>query len=73
MIVYHCKCYIFIVYIYRVAYHAKMIAGKSLTFIGSENFTQTSLENNREMGLLLNGSDIGKLQAQFDKDWARAG
>ena len=53
--------------------HAKMIAGKSLAFIGSENFTQTSLENNREMGLLLNGSDIGKLQAQFDKDWARAG
>ena len=53
--------------------HAKMIAGKSLAFIGSENFTQTSLDNNREMGLLLNGSDIGKLQTQFDKDWARAG
>ncbi len=52
--------------------HAKMIAGKVLAFIGSENFTQTSLENNREMGLLLNGSDIGKLQTQFDKDWARA-
>jgi len=53
--------------------HAKMIAGKSLAFIGSENFTQTSLDNNREMGLLLNGSDIGKLQTQFDKDWALAG
>uniref|UniRef100_E6QCP7 Phospholipase D-like domain-containing protein n=1 Tax=mine drainage metagenome TaxID=410659 RepID=E6QCP7_9ZZZZ len=53
--------------------HAKMVVGKALAFIGSENFTQTSLEDNREMGLLLNGSDIGKLQAQFDKDWARAG
>ena len=52
--------------------HAKMIAGKALAFIGSENFTQTSLEDNREMGLLLNGSDIGKLQAQFDRDWNRA-
>ena len=53
--------------------HAKMIVGRSLAFIGSENFTQTSLEKNREMGLLLNGSDIGKLQAQFDRDWAMAG
>jgi cardiolipin synthase len=53
--------------------HAKMIAGKALAFIGSENFTQTSLEDNREMGLLLNGTDLRKLQAQFDRDWARAG
>jgi phosphatidylserine/phosphatidylglycerophosphate/cardiolipin synthase-like enzyme len=53
--------------------HAKMIVGGSLAFIGSENFTQTSLVDNREMGLLLNGSNIGKLQAQFNQDWARAG
>ena len=53
--------------------HAKMIVGRSLGFIGSENFTQTSLESNRELGLLLNGSDITKLQAQFDRDWERAG
>ncbi len=30
------------------------------------------LESNREMGLLLNGSDLNKLQAQFDRDWNRA-
>ena len=53
--------------------HSKMIVGGSLAFIGSENFTQASLEDNREMGLLLNGSNIGKLQAQFNQDWARAG
>lgn len=53
--------------------HAKMIVGPALAFIGSENFTSVSLENNREMGVLLNGSDLGKLQAQFNKDWARAG
>ncbi|AEK57798.1 GTP-binding protein [Acidithiobacillus caldus] len=53
--------------------HAKMIVGNHLAFIGSENFTRTSLEDNREMGLLLNGSDLAHLQAQFDSDWAMAG
>ncbi|OFC61984.1 GTP-binding protein, partial [Acidithiobacillus caldus] len=53
--------------------HAKMIVGNRLAFIGSENFTQTSLEDNREMGLLLNGSDLGKLKAQFNRDWAMTG
>ncbi len=53
--------------------HAKMIVGSRLAFIGSENFTQTSLEDNREMGILLNGGDIAKLQTQFNRDWKRAG
>ncbi|MBU2763329.1 MULTISPECIES: phospholipase D-like domain-containing protein [Acidithiobacillaceae] len=53
--------------------HAKMIAGDHLAFIGSENFTQTSLQDNREMGLVLNGNDITKLQAQFNRDWALSG
>lgn len=53
--------------------HAKIIVGSQEAFIGSENFTQTSLQDNREMGLLLNGSDIAKLQARFAQDWARAG
>lgn len=52
--------------------HAKLILGKTSAYIGSENLTQTSLEVNREVGLLLNGSDIPKLQAQFNRDWARA-
>ena len=52
--------------------HAKMIVGKAEAFIGSENFSQTSLNVNREMGLLLGGRDIGDLQTQFDRDWARA-
>jgi phosphatidylserine/phosphatidylglycerophosphate/cardiolipin synthase-like enzyme len=53
--------------------HAKMIVGNALGFIGSENFTQTSLQDNREMGLLLNGAKLDKLRAQFDVDWAKAG
>ncbi|MFA6180558.1 phospholipase D-like domain-containing protein [Acidithiobacillus sp.] len=52
--------------------HAKMIVGGSEAFVGSENFSRTSLMANREMGLLLGGRDIGELQAQFDRDWNRA-
>jgi phosphatidylserine/phosphatidylglycerophosphate/cardiolipin synthase-like enzyme len=52
--------------------HAKMIVGSHIAFVGSENFSQTSLEANREMGLLLNGRDIGELQTQFNRDWAQA-
>lgn len=52
--------------------HSKTVISQTLAFVGSENFTATSLLRNRELGLLLNGSDIGKLQAQFNKDWQKA-
>ncbi|MEY2340494.1 phospholipase D-like domain-containing protein [Acidithiobacillus sp. IBUN Pt1247-S3] len=52
--------------------HAKMIVGSREAFVGSENFTETSLEDNREMGLLLAGTDISTLQGQFNRDWVRA-
>jgi len=51
--------------------HAKMIVGNHLAFIGSENFTQTSLEDNREMGVLLKGWDTLKLEKQFHSDWSQ--
>ncbi len=57
----------------KVYMHAKMIVGRAMAFIGSENFTETSLEKNREIGLLLDGRDVSELQGQFDKDWALAG
>jgi len=50
--------------------HAKMIVGARESFIGSENFSASSLNLNREMGLVLSGG--GRLAAQFDRDWARA-
>ena len=53
--------------------HAKIVVSNGEAFMGSENFTQTSLETNREMGLLLGGRDVAELQTQFDKDWAAAG
>lgn len=54
--------------------HAKMICGDRVAFIGSENFTQTSLQKNREMGVLLQGAaNLRKLHAQFERDWQAAG
>jgi phosphatidylserine/phosphatidylglycerophosphate/cardiolipin synthase-like enzyme len=52
--------------------HGKICVGGREAFLGSENYSQTSFESNREMGLILGGSDIGVLQAQFDKDWEAA-
>ena len=53
--------------------HAKMIVGSAEGFVGSENYTQTSLESNREIGLLLDGQSLGALRVQFEKDWNAAG
>ncbi len=50
--------------------HAKLIVGNAIAYIGSENLTETSLEKNRELGLLLNGRDIAPLQTQFNQDWS---
>jgi phosphatidylserine/phosphatidylglycerophosphate/cardiolipin synthase-like enzyme len=52
--------------------HAKMIvADGSLAFVGSENFSTTSLDNNRELGVLLtNAQIISTLQQTFQSDWA---
>ena len=53
--------------------HAKAVISRKEVFVGSENFTETSLDANREMGLLLNGRPVSELQAQFNQDWARVG
>ena len=52
--------------------HGKICVGGREAFLGSENLSQTSLERNREVGLILGGSDIGVLQEQFNKDWGAA-
>lgn len=50
--------------------HAKMLVGNSQGFVGSVNFTETSLNWNREMGVIIRNPDsLVKLRAQFDKDW----
>lgn len=54
--------------------HAKMVMADDHTvFIGSENFSQTSLDGNRELGILITRPDIvSSLLTTFNDDYARA-
>jgi len=55
--------------------HAKAIVadGKEV-FIGSENFSKTSLDENRELGIILSdGSTIQSIETTFESDWQGAG
>lgn len=57
----------------RTAYmHAKVMVASQAAFMGSQNFSETSLQRNREMGLLLGATDAQALQRQFDADWAQS-
>jgi Phosphatidylserine/phosphatidylglycerophosphate/cardiolipin synthases and related enzymes len=50
--------------------HAKMIVGPEAGFIGSQNFSRTSLNANREIGIMLySGPDRAALRRQFEIDW----
>ncbi len=52
--------------------HAKTIIGKK-AFIGSENFTKSSLNRNREVGIILNKRRcISILKDSFSEDWKNA-
>jgi cardiolipin synthase A/B len=54
--------------------HAKMfVADGALAFIGSENISTTSLDFNRELGILIaDPAAIQRLTSVFEKDWAKA-
>ncbi len=50
--------------------HAKMIHNKKIAFIGSQNFTSTSLMKNREVGLIVKkGKDKKVFMEKFNEDW----
>lgn len=49
--------------------HAKLIVGPAVAFVGSENFSWTSLYKNREAGVLLGNPDRQALQDQCLRDW----
>jgi cardiolipin synthase A/B len=53
--------------------HAKMflVDGRDM-FVGSENLSPTSLDSNREVGLLLKGREVARAAALFNGDWRRA-
>lgn len=52
--------------------HAKMVlADGERAFVGSQNFTATSLDLNRELGMFLDDrASVGRLTRTFDRDFA---
>jgi cardiolipin synthase A/B len=53
--------------------HAKgIIRDKRDAFVGSFNFTQNSLENNREIGLFITGKSVESISQSFESDWKQS-
>jgi phosphatidylserine/phosphatidylglycerophosphate/cardiolipin synthase-like enzyme len=51
--------------------HAKLLVADGVAFVGSENYSTTSLTQNREVGALLIEPDaVAPIQAQYEADWA---
>lgn len=51
--------------------HAKLIVADGVAFIGSENYSLTSLTKNREVGaLIFEPTQAAVITTQFDADWA---
>jgi cardiolipin synthase A/B len=61
-----------LVYVSAPFIHAKVIvADGRLAFVGSENFSATSLDENREVGLLLaDTTALATITTTFERDWA---
>jgi phosphatidylserine/phosphatidylglycerophosphate/cardiolipin synthase-like enzyme len=53
--------------------HAKLlVVDKNRAYIGSVNFTENSMDNNRELGIIISQSDsISRLIQFFEKDWEK--
>jgi len=53
--------------------HAKMIVGTEMGWIGSQNFSTTSLDENREVGIILRSADdLSAMEQAFEEDWDNA-
>lgn len=50
--------------------HAKLIIADGRAFIGSQNFSESSMYDNREVGVVLNGPPVQTLLRQFGADFA---
>ena len=50
--------------------HAKLVIADGAAFIGSQNFSWTSLERNREIGVLVDDTaPMARVTTQFETDW----
>ena len=53
--------------------HAKMILTPARAFVGSQNFSETSMDKNRELGLIVSDATVrASLSRTFDSDYAHA-
>jgi cardiolipin synthase A/B len=53
--------------------HAKLIIANDIAFVGSENYSYTSLSKNREVGgLVFEQTAFGTIKNQFETDWNAA-
>jgi phosphatidylserine/phosphatidylglycerophosphate/cardiolipin synthase-like enzyme len=52
--------------------HAKVLVTPTTAFLGSQNLSPVSLQDNREMGLIVTGSSRAQLATWFDQWWVRA-
>lgn len=51
--------------------HAKMIIADGIAFVGSQNFSQSGLSTNREMGaLVFEPAQVATIQTQYESDWS---
>jgi phosphatidylserine/phosphatidylglycerophosphate/cardiolipin synthase-like enzyme len=51
--------------------HAKLMIADGVAFVGSENYSSTSLAHNRELGeLVFEPAAAAVIQTQFEADWA---
>jgi len=49
--------------------HAKLMISDGIPFVGSQNFSYTSIQKNREIGVFVNASTRSQIVAQFAADW----
>lgn len=52
--------------------HGKTICGSRTAFVGSENVSHSSIMQNREMGLIVQGEPVAQIERQFSTDWSHS-
>jgi phosphatidylserine/phosphatidylglycerophosphate/cardiolipin synthase-like enzyme len=59
-------------YLYTYELHAKLVIVDGVPMVGSENMSYNSLENNREIGLLVTEpGPASQIMQQFETDWSQ--
>ncbi len=59
-------------YLHTPIVHAKLIAGRGIVYMGSQNFTWSSLNRNRELGVFLPGRTGAEARDRCERDWESA-